>query len=147
MKQFVSILLSLFVMALHANAQYDVSLDFDKAEKCLVLNVRNNTDRIYTFRPKTDQKEDCSYVSVIYKDKNDKVLDKSEWLIYEFLHKGEYRAGQYLFEYENKRYNYRIGGKRKGIHKVEVFVQVEARDIRELSKFYRKELRQEYLWK
>ena len=149
MKKFVLIFFSLFAVVLYANAQYNVSLNFDKAKKSLVLNVKNRTDKLFFLTPNpsmVDLKNVGSFMRVIYKDKNNKILDKSEWLIYEFLHKGEYRAGQYLWGHENKRYAYRIGGKRKGIYKVEVYVQIEARDAKDLDKIYRKELRQEYLW-
>ena len=149
MKQLVLIFLSLFAIVSYANAQYDVSIHFDKSKKSLELYIKNNTDKLFFLRPNpsmVDLKDVGSFIRVIYKDKNDNVLDKSEWLIYEFLHKGEYRAGQYLWGHENKRYGYRIGGKRRGIYKVEVYVQIEARDIRELDKIYRKELREEYLW-
>lgn len=150
MKRFVLIILSLFSIGLCVNAQYDVNLHFDKVEKKLMLNVRNNTEKIFTFRPTSDKKEYCSYVELKYRDKNNNILDKSEWLIYDFLvlseDKGAYVKGQYLFDNEDKKYIYRIGLKRKDIYKIEVFVQIRARDIKDRSKIYRKELRQEYLW-
>lgn len=150
-------ILCIIISPIYLMAQIKMHIDYDKVNKIITLDLKNETDNIYTFIPKETDLNKYSHVSsitFIYKDINGNILSKRNRFIYDDQY--PVPPNRYLAPYGENRYVHSLTKwcYDKNIHTVDIFIKIDCRTLERdrMSKkiiypeTYQTELKRRVLW-
>lgn len=153
----VLLLLIGVIFSMKGVAQINVRISYDNKSKEVSLFLKNESNKLYVFRPiKTyDGYEFLSSITFSYKDRGGNLLYETYSLIYEFQHYYYQSMGQawHLEPYAENKYVYNLENRNDSVYAVDIWVKIDARIIAELvegksvstSGTYKTELRKQIL--
>ena len=129
------LLTSLFlILSTTIVAQINVSFNYDSKSKELLIAMNNKTGIPYYINPLSIDnysKTDLSYITFIYKDKFDNILECRERLINDDQEHSSYSSGKILLPNNTNHYIHDINKwcKTNQVFKVEIIIQINAKII------------------
>lgn len=128
-----------FILSTTIVAQINVSFDYDSKSKELLIAMNNKTGIPYYINPLSIDnysKTDLSYITFIYKDKFDNILECRERLINDDQEHSSYSSGKILLPNNTNHYVHDITKwcNTNQAFKIEIIIQINAKRISDVKR-------------
>jgi len=147
----VFVIAFIILLPIKSIAQINTEISFNKKNKSLMLTLKNETKKVFNLAPPVSSDPFTtrgSFLEVKFRDKNNNIIYQRSLFVFDGLKAKEYFGkGRFLFDNAKKEYVYKLHEwYRKEVYMIEVFVQIEARNISNRDDVYKKNIRTNYFW-